>query len=108
MYCASPDAANEYAPPGNSLIQSAPCSIWSRTAARASSTLLTMARPSGLSSAAARRRTPGDAARRDLRARSVDEPLVDRVADVDVGVAVVVAAHVAHRREAGAQIRLRV
>ncbi len=54
------------------------------------------------------RRSPIDAASRDLLPRSVDESCVDGVADIDIGIAIAVAAHVADRREAGAQIVLRV
>ena len=52
-YCGSPVALNEYAPPGNSLIQSAPFAICSRTAAFASSTERTTVLASGLSGLAA-------------------------------------------------------
>ena len=54
------------------------------------------------------RLAPANPARRDLRARAVDQAFVDRVADVDVGVAVVVAAHVTDGREPRAQIGLRI
>ena len=51
---------------------------------------------------------PHDAERRDLVARPVYAPFVDRVPDLDVAVAVAVRRHVARRRHARPQIRLQV
>ncbi len=51
---------------------------------------------------------PGDAAARHLKPGTVDVALIDGVANVDVGVAVAVRAHVARRREAGLQVGLEI
>jgi hypothetical protein len=52
--------------------------------------------------------TPGNGAARYLEPRTIDAALVDGVADVDVGVAVAVRAHVARRGEARVQVGLQV
>ena len=55
-----------------------------------------------------RRSAPDDAERRDLISRTVEAALVDRVADLDVRIAVAVRAHVARGGEARAQVGLRI
>ena len=54
------------------------------------------------------RPAPADAQSRNLKSRAVDASLVDRVANLDVGVSIAMRAHVTGGGESGAQIGLRI
>ena len=109
-YCASPVGLNEYPPVG---IQLDPVHAPGRRArerrrAPSSADRIICARRADSREPLRRLRLPGDAAAGDLEARPVEVAHVDRVADLDVAVAVAVRAHVARGGEAGLQVGLQV